>query len=452
MGYIHFFSALTEAVKQIAVGGGYVTLFLVMLLEGLPLIGMAIPGHVAIITAGFLAATGIFDPLTATAVGTAGALLGDCASFYLGKRFGMRLVDRLKPHFFVSGSVFDRAGAMLRGHTGKALILGRFNPVTRGLMPFIVGASRGATRSFWIYDAIGTVAWVASSIAIGYLVALGYHAAAGSIGKLMVLAAIAAILIVWGYRFVNARFHVFKRYELFVLALNLASLYGLARMVQDVFAARPFMAGFDVWANGVSAAFAAGASSSAAALLSVSYWLDAAAGPPVAAAAAVIVGIALSARRKWRSAAIFLLSIGTAAVGVGWMKDAVMRVRPVDLMVPGLASDPSFPSGHAAFAAALFLAAAYVFAPRIRSWVSRELFLAACVAAPIAIGLSRLVLNVHWASDVIAGWSLGVFCATGSILLIRYVGALVVEKAESSSAGPGERVSPAESALSSPKA
>jgi membrane-associated phospholipid phosphatase len=46
----------------------------------------------------------------------------------------------------------------------------------------------------------------------------------------------------------------------------------------------------------------------------------------------------------------------------------------------------------------------------------------------ILIGLSRLILNVHWASDIIAGWSLGIFCATASILLVRYVGTLFTGK------------------------
>ena len=58
----------------------------------------------------------------------------------------------------------------------------------------------------------------------------------------------------------------------------------------------------------------------------------------------------------------------------------------------------------------------------------REGFIALCVLAIIAVGVSRVMLNVHWASDVIAGWSLGVFCATGSILFVRYIGVLVLGK------------------------
>ena len=37
-------------------------------------------------------------------------------------------------------------------------------------------------------------------------------------------------------------------------------------------------------------------------------------------------------------------------------------------------------------------------------------------------------MNVHWASDVIAGWSVGIFLSSGGILLIRYFGSIFVKK------------------------
>jgi undecaprenyl-diphosphatase len=82
-------------------------------------------------------------------------------------------------------------------------------------------------------------------------------------------------------------------------------------------------------------------------------------------------------------------------------------------------------------AAAFFVVLAYFLAPKIHSWIKREIMIVACALAVIAIGLSRLVLNVHWTSDVVAGWALGVFMATGSILLVRYVGVLLVKKKDS---------------------
>jgi len=89
---------------------------------------------------------------------------------------------------------------------------------------------------------------------------------------------------------------------------------------------------------------------------------------------------------------------------------------------------PSFPSGHSSFSAALFFVIIYLFAPKIKSVIKREIFIVLCIFAVVAIGLSRLVLNVHWFSDIIAGWALGIFIATGVVLFVRYISVLLLKK------------------------
>jgi undecaprenyl-diphosphatase len=441
MPYLRFFSALSDALVAFAVGGGYVTLFLVTVLEGLPLLGVLIPGHVAIIAAGFIAATGIFNIWVVMAVAIVGAVIGDFLSFTIGRRYGMPLIQRFRSVFFIRQSHIDKASRLVESHTGKSLIIGRFNPLTRGIMPFMVGAGGVAPRSFWPFNILGAVLWVVSSVLLGYILGLGYHSAAGMFGKMIVVAVIVSLLIIWGYRFVNARFHIFRRYELFALGLNVLSLYILARMIQDVFVAHSVMdcaiAGtnavslvcFDIRVNAISAGLASGIHGQS--LIAAASWASSVGGLTTVSVLTVIGGLYLALRKRWRSVAILLLSVGSTAIMVGWMKDIVGRLRPENMYAPlwaSLGNDPSFPSAHAAFAAAFLTAIAYLFAPHIRSWVRRELFMTACVIAAIAIGLSRIVLNAHWASDVIAGWAHGVFCATGSILLVRYIGELIMGK------------------------
>jgi len=428
MPYLRFFSVLSDALVAFAVGGGYVTLFLITALEGIPLLGVLIPGHVAIIAAGFIAATGVFNIWIVIPVAIIGAIIGDFLSFTIGRRYGMPLIQRFRSIFFIRQSHIDKASRLVETHTGKALVFGRFNPVTRGIMPFMVGAGGVDSRSFWPFNILGAILWVVSSVVLGYILGLGYHAAAGMFGKMIVVVVIASLLIIWGYRFVNTRFHIFRRYELFALGLNVLSLYVLARMIQDAFSSRSFMAGFDLWANGRSALLAA--SPNGQAWTAAASAISSAGGLATVTVLAVAGGIFLAFREKWRSAAILLLSVGSVALSVGWMKSFFKIVRPANSLITALAADPSFPSAHAAFAAAFLTAVAYLFAPRIRSWVGRELFMTVCVLAAIAVGLSRIVLNAHWATDVIAGWALGVFCATGSILLVRYLGELLMGKRE----------------------
>jgi undecaprenyl-diphosphatase len=72
----------------------------------------------------------------------------------------------------------------------------------------------------------------------------------------------------------------------------------------------------------------------------------------------------------------------------------------------------AFPSGHSANAMAVWLAVALLAAPeRLRVPA-----VAAALAVALLVGLSRLVLGVHWPSDVAGGWALGAAC---TLLLVR---------------------------------
>ena len=76
----------------------------------------------------------------------------------------------------------------------------------------------------------------------------------------------------------------------------------------------------------------------------------------------------------------------------------------------------AFPSGHATDAAALFLAASAIVALTSVSRPRMQLLtLAIGAAAAGAVGISRLVLGVHWLSDVVAGWALGTATAVAVV-------------------------------------
>jgi membrane-associated phospholipid phosphatase len=83
------------------------------------------------------------------------------------------------------------------------------------------------------------------------------------------------------------------------------------------------------------------------------------------------------------------------------IKYAVAFPRPSDprVRVPLPASDPSFPSGHAQNAVAVW---GYL-ALQFRHW----LFWAVSVILILGISLSRIVLGVHYPQDVIGGWLIG---------------------------------------------
>lgn len=121
---------------------------------------------------------------------------------------------------------------------------------------------------------------------------------------------------------------------------------------------------------------------------------------------AVAVGIVEWARVPSRTIPAFLavVTIGDSLVTNG-VKEAIDRARPaIDPVAATLG--PSFPSGHSSTAAALFAALALL-AGRRRGVRARAALAGAAVGLAVAVACSRVLLDLHWTSDVVAGLALG---------------------------------------------
>jgi undecaprenyl-diphosphatase len=102
----------------------------------------------------------------------------------------------------------------------------------------------------------------------------------------------------------------------------------------------------------------------------------------------------------------------------GLIKVLFGRVRPVGAALLNQHTY-SFPSGHAATSAAVVVTLCYVLArERMMSWPAAILIGG---TVPILVGLTRLYLNVHWATDVAAGWTVGLFVAAMSAALYEHL-------------------------------
>jgi len=125
--------------------------------------------------------------------------------------------------------------------------------------------------------------------------------------------------------------------------------------------------------------------------------------------AGILVMLLWLARRRFEAAQL-VCTLATSSLVVYVAKTAVGRVRPA-LWDTQWFWGSSFPSGHtlstAAFATAAFLCVA-------RTWPSLRIP-AAIIAAGwvVTVGFSRLVLGVHWPTDVIAAACAGILVAAG---------------------------------------
>jgi undecaprenyl-diphosphatase len=121
--------------------------------------------------------------------------------------------------------------------------------------------------------------------------------------------------------------------------------------------------------------------------------------------------------RRFGAALAMLMIVPFAGVTSSLLKEAFARDRPA--LVPALdqVTDLSFPSGHAAGAMALYLTAAMLI-PGERPHLRVTLALLCAVV----VGISRILLGVHFPSDVVGGWLWGAGIALIGVALAHHYG------------------------------
>lgn len=141
-------------------------------------------------------------------------------------------------------------------------------------------------------------------------------------------------------------------------------------------------------------------------------------GSPVAVdLVSALGGLALLAARRWRpSVALMAARLGELGCEI-LLKVLVGRPRPVSRPPLTTATGFSFPSGHSAGSAAVYGVVALL----ALIMLPRPAGLTVAVSAlllVLAVGVSRVVLGVHYPSDVVAGFGIGTVWAAGSVAFV----------------------------------
>lgn len=115
----------------------------------------------------------------------------------------------------------------------------------------------------------------------------------------------------------------------------------------------------------------------------------------------------LALKGRFRSTMFVLGATTLGALVITLVKALIDRSRPdlVGRLMDEASS--SFPSGHAANSAIVYLTLATLLFPVVRGWRMRGFVLGVAMLLVGLIGISRVYLGVHWPSDVLAGWAFG---------------------------------------------
>ena len=418
--------------------------FFAALLETVLFVGLLIPGSTALLFIGAYAATGNVDFFGLWGFAVLGAVLGDNVNYYLGKRHGKRwLINGVwifKPkHFELAHSFFKKQGE-------KSVLLGRFVPTLKAVIPFIAGSAEMKLSRFFLWNVLGAMGWGLEWLGAGYLFAQLLSLAQLWLSRLGMMIAVVVLiaLLLWFlqaqvikhggviYEFAVSLWHSFynafqenKKVKAWKIShpkamgfiknrfdrthfkgrtltfLSLALFYVLilfGGIVEDIINSDTIVSVDKSIAQLVLAFREAD-------VLQAFIWMTEWGNWQVAIPMAVFASLIFIVSKRWLLILPMMVSVlgseGFTLLG----KIAFHRPRPVEAVL--YEHSYSFPSGHATIAIALYGFLAYVSIRRVTLWSAKvKLFFFALIFIGL-LGLSRIIVGVHYLSDVWAGYLVG---------------------------------------------
>jgi membrane protein DedA with SNARE-associated domain len=173
------------------VGYAAVAVFVGMEASGIP-----VPGETALIAAAVLASQGKLSIELVVAIAAVSAIVGDNIGYFLGRRYGRRLMERPGRTKERRQVALERGEHLFDRHGPKAVFLGRWIALLRIWAAWLAGIAGMRWRSFLFWNALGGIGWALFFGLLGYW---GGEATAHLVARLGVGAAIAVGLGVGGF-------------------------------------------------------------------------------------------------------------------------------------------------------------------------------------------------------------------------------------------------------------
>ena len=413
---------------------GYGVVFLFVAIESL---GVPLPGETVLVTAGALAALGHLSIWWVIAIAALGGITGDAAGYWIGRLGGIRLIRRYGRVLHFDDAKLDRVRGFFTRHGAKTVFFGRFVALLRTWAALLAGTAQMPYGVFTLYNVMGGITWAALFGTLGYIFGrslplLERYIGQASLAAVLLIALVVALVLAWRWldanrdalteritrywaifrgrhpglaKFVAARFMREEYLGLHLTIgffLSLAALWLFAGVTEDVVHHDPltrFDLALTTWIRGHTTPLGDRI------FLAVS-----AVGSPTAMAVMAAAGaLMLLVRRKWLVLTAWVAAFAGAAVLTVILKNVIQRPRPVDAASFLYGTSFSFPSGHALGSLVGYGMLAYVIgSTRIESVRGRVRLAVATVVLVLAMGISRLYLGVHYFSDVVAGYAVGI--------------------------------------------
>jgi len=143
------------------------------------LVGFVLPGDSLLFTSGLLAATGTIQVPVGVLAGAAflAAFGGDQTGYLIGRKAGPAVFNRPGSRF-LRGEYVDKAHGFFLKYGRRSVVLARFVPIVRTVLPVTAGVGRMSYRAFLAYNALGALLWGVGVTLMGFW--LGRYAWVGA--------------------------------------------------------------------------------------------------------------------------------------------------------------------------------------------------------------------------------------------------------------------------------
>ena len=163
---LHLDTHLLELIQQYGLWV-YAILFLIIFSETGLVFAPFLPGDSLLFVTGALCGMGSLDLHVLMPVLMLAAFGGDNTNYWIGRKLGLRLVERFEGRL-IKHSHLEKTHGFYERHGGKTVLLARFIPIVRTFAPFVAGIGLMRYRLFVVFSALGSIAWISSVTLGGY--------------------------------------------------------------------------------------------------------------------------------------------------------------------------------------------------------------------------------------------------------------------------------------------
>lgn len=145
----------------------YAILFVIIFAETGLVVAPFLPGDSLLFVTGALCGMGSLELQILMPLLIIAAFSGDNTNYWVGRLLGLRLLNHANQKL-IKHEHLEKTHQFFDKHGGKTIIFARFLPIIRTFAPFVAGIGTMNYRSFVMFSALGSVAWIGSLTIAGY--------------------------------------------------------------------------------------------------------------------------------------------------------------------------------------------------------------------------------------------------------------------------------------------